>query len=49
MKPPPAPAPTKASTKHRDAEQAAITRLAHKVDPKRDAGGKFRKRKTGEK
>lgn len=46
MKPPPA--PTKASTKHRDAEQAAITRLAHKVDPKRDGTGKFRKRRQGE-
>lgn len=45
---PPTPAPTKRSTKRRDAEQAAITRLAHKVDPKRDDTGKFRKRQQGE-
>jgi hypothetical protein len=47
MKPPPA--PSKAQTKNIDAAQDAITKLAHKVDPKRDAGGKFRKRETGEK
>jgi hypothetical protein len=41
--------PSPDADKHRRAELESVTRLAHKVDPKRAPDGRFRRRKKGEK